>query len=186
MDQNVGHGWRWQSPAWATLALVGVGALAIGLSFTIAGRSQDASEMTLVGPDISKTSDVPFRTDTVLITIGGLIDNYGALEYKISMNEGDVVSYSWTASSEIHYEFHGHSAIVEGQPVRNVNWYRVEDGTESHGAMVAPVTGIHGWYFLNPSFDEPIEIELKLSGYYRLEPGVLKSRSSLGAAPPTQ
>jgi hypothetical protein len=163
---------------------IAFGAAALAIALTSPGHSQDAEEIELVGPDIAKASDVPFRSDTVTIEVGGLIENFGTLEYKISMNEGDVVVYSWTASEPIRYEFHGHSALVPGQAVTDVHWYRIEDAAASHGSLVAPVSGIHGWYFANPSFDKTIEIELKLSGHYRLEPGVLNTRAS--SSPPAE
>jgi len=40
-------------------------------------------------------------------------------------------------------------------------------------ATTAPIDGIHGWYFANAGM-EPVMVELKLSGYYTLEPGVLE------------
>lgn len=163
---------------------IAIGAAAMAIALTSTSHSQDAEEIELVGPEVANASDVPFRSDTVTIEVGGLIENFGTLEYKISMNEGDVMVYSWTASEPIHYEFHGHDEIVPGQPVTGVHWYRIEDAVTSYGSLVAPVSGIHGWYFANPSFEDTIEIELKLSGYYRLEPGILNTRAS--SAPPTE
>jgi hypothetical protein len=149
------------------------------------GVSQDAVEppKIMVGPEIAQSSETPFRTDTIKISVGGLMENYGQLEYKISMKKGDTVSYAWTASEPLHYEFHGHSAIVPNQPVTDVHWYRIDDADHSYGTLVAPVEGIHGWYMLNPSFDRTIEIELKLAGHYTLEPGVLTGRTAFAPEP---
>lgn len=163
---------------------IGLGTAALAIALVSPGYSQDTEEIELVGPEVAKASQTPFRSDTVTIEVGGLIENFGTLEYKISMNEGDMVVYSWTASEPIHYEFHGHSEIVPGEPVTDVHWYRIDDAAESHGSLVAPVNGIHGWYFVNPSFDQTIEVELKLSGYYTLEPGIMTGRSNI--APPAQ
>jgi len=166
--------------------LLGVGtALGIAAALVLPSHAQD-TDIELVGPEIARSFETPFRTDTVKISVGGLMENFGTLEYKISMNEGDVVLYSWTASEPIHYEFHGHSAIVPGQEVTDVHWYRIEDGAESSGSLVAPVDGIHGWYFVNPNFDRSIEIELTLSGYYTLEPGVMTARSYAPPSPETE
>ena len=143
------------------------------------GVSQDAIDpQIIVGPEIARSTETPFRTDTVKISVGGLMENYGQLEYKISMQEGDIVTYAWTASEPLHYEFHGHSVIVPDQPVTDVHWYRIEDADHSYGTLVAPMTGIQGWYMLNPSFDRTIEIELKLAGYYTLEPGIIAGRTA--------
>ena len=163
------------TPALAVLALAAVAApLAVK-----PGVSQDALEQKeLVGPEIARSTETPFRTDTITISVGGLMENYGQLEYKISMQQGDIVSYAWTASEPLHYEFHGHSVILPDQPVTDVHWYRIDDAASSFGTLVAPMTGIHGWYMLNPNFDKAIEIELKLAGHYTLEPGIIAGRTA--------
>jgi hypothetical protein len=168
-------------PALAAFALV-----AIAAPFVVRpGVSQEATEIKeVVGPDVARPTETPFRTDTIKISVGGLTENYGQLEYKISMQEGDVVSYAWTASEPLHYEFHGHSVIVPDQPVTDVHWYRIDEADSSYGTLVAPMTGIHGWYMLNPSFDRTIEIELKLAGHYTLEPGVIAGRTAFEANQP--
>ncbi|QDZ09767.1 hypothetical protein [Devosia ginsengisoli] len=163
------------APALVVFALVAIAApLAVK-----PGISQDAVEaQEIVGPEVARSTETPFRTDTIIISVGGLMENYGQLEYKISMQEGDIVSYAWTASEPLHYEFHGHSVIVPDQPVTDVHWYRIDDAATSYGTLVAPMTGIHGWYMLNPSFDRTIEIELKLAGHYTLEPGIIAGRTA--------
>lgn len=162
-------------PAFAAFTLI-----AVLLPFAVKpGVSQDAVDpQVLVGPDVARSTEIPFRTDTINISVGGLTENYGQLEYKISMQKGDIVSYAWTASEPLHYEFHGHSVIVPDQPVTDVHWYRIDDGASSNGTLIAPMTGIHGWYMLNPSFDRTIEIELKLAGHYTLEPGIIAGRTA--------
>lgn len=124
------------------------------------------------GEDIAVSFEEPWRTDTITITVDGLVENYGQMEYKVTMEEGDVLLYSWTASDDIYYEFHGHPLNPDGT-YGDAMLYRDEEGTESHGLVRAPLDGIHGWYFINNSFDTPIEIELTLAGTYELEPGVI-------------
>jgi len=114
----------------------------------------------------------PWRTDTVTIRAGGLIENYGQMEYKVTMEKDDILLYSWTASDDLYYEFHGHPLNPDGS-YGDAILYRHEEGRESHGFIRAPLDGIHGWYFINNLFDQPIEIELTLAGTYTLEPGVI-------------
>jgi hypothetical protein len=125
-------------------------------------------------PEITKSQSSPFRSDTVNIHIGGLEDNYGQMEYKITMKPGDTMVYSWTASHAVDYEFHGHTLASAEKPDIEVMNYEANEASAANGSFTAPLDGIHGWYFLNRDLQTPVDIELKLSGYYALEPGVLK------------
>ncbi len=122
--------------------------------------------------EITSKLEKPWRTDTVTITVNGLVENYGQMEYKVTMEEGDMLLYSWTASDDIYYEMHGHPLYEDGT-YGDAMLYRDEMGNQSHGFVRAPLQGIHGWYFVNDSFDMPIEIELTLAGTYELEPGII-------------
>lgn len=127
-------------------------------------------------PEITRPHEVPFRTDTIPIHIGGLEDNYGQMEYKITMKPGDTMVYSWTASHPVYYEFHGHTLETADNPEIEVMNYEANETAAASGSFTAPLEGIHGWYFLNRDVMNPLDIELKLSGYYELTPGVLKGR----------
>lgn len=122
--------------------------------------------------EITSKLEKPWRTDTVTITVNGLVENYGQMEYKVTMEEGDMLLYSWTASDDIYYEMHGHPLYEDGT-YGDAMLYRDEMGNQSYGFVRAPLQGIHGWYFVNDSFDTPIEIELTLAGTYELEPGII-------------
>lgn len=126
--------------------------------------------------EIARSYGAPFRSDTVRIRLGGLEDNYGQMEYKISMQPGETMVYSWTASHALDYEFHGHTLETEHDPTINVMNYEAGTAASVNGAFTAPLDGIHGWYFLNRDVDTPVDIEIELSGYYRLEPGEIRGR----------
>jgi HupE / UreJ protein len=116
---------------------------------------------------------IPFRTDNIdipltsseEITDGRLTSE---LEYKVKMNAGDTLIYSWTVSDvpaeEFYYDFHGESPP---HPTSVVQSYQAQTGIESHGALITPFTGIHGWYFQNQSI-KPVVVHLKLAGFYEL------------------
>lgn len=133
------------------------------------------------GPDIAQSFDGPTalegaaRTDTIVFSVGGLVENYGQAEYKVTMAEGDTLNYSWRATDDIYYEFHGHYMLDPETPGDAV-LYRNEAASGSHGSVTAALEGWHGWYFVNDSFDEPVEIELTLWGDYELTPGVRNTR----------
>jgi hypothetical protein len=93
-----------------------------------------------------------------------------ALEYKIGMNAGDMVVYSWAVTMAdpalLGVEFHGHTERV-GEAPGTVMFYKIHsDGTEQ-GSLRAPFTGIHGWYLDNQS-DEDVVVRLQLAGFYTL------------------
>ncbi|HWJ86753.1 MAG TPA: hypothetical protein VNS12_01610 [Pelagibacterium sp.] len=124
---------------------------------------------------LPQEADASTRTETVTFSVGGLVENYGQAEYKITMKPGDTVYYAWTASGDIHYEFHGHTMLDANTPGDAV-LYRNETGSASAGVLTAPLEGWHGWYFVNDSFDTPVEIELTLAGDFEMTPGFLNSR----------
>ena len=90
------------------------------------------------------------------------------LEHKISMNEGDIVVYSWTVAMAdpqlLGVEFHGHTERVGDAP-GTVMFYKVHSDGKESGSLKAPFTGIHGWYLNNKSAED-IVVELKVAGFY--------------------
>ena len=124
--------------------------------------------------EIASLTETPFRTDTVTLTVPSMMENFGQVEFKISMREGDSMVYSWTSSAPLYYEFHGHTVEEGGEPIQVMNY--ITDETDSaQGKLVAPLDGIHGWYFRHSGF-EPVEVTFTFSGFYELEPGVMELR----------
>ena len=121
--------------------------------------------------EIATLNETPFRTDTVTLTVPSMMENFGQVEYKISMREGDAMVYSWTSSAPLYYEFHGHTVEEGGDPIQVMN-YITDESTSAQGKLIAPLDGIHGWYFRHDGF-EPIEVEFTFAGFYELEPGVM-------------
>lgn len=122
-------------------------------------------------PAIAAVEPLPFRQDVVTVPIGAFGRTLGATEYKVTLAEGQTVVYSWKASAPIIFEFHGHTTPTDGSPAQVMDYIKGQS-TEGHGTLTAPLSGIHGWYFANPTFDE-VTVELRLAGYYQLEPGLI-------------
>jgi hypothetical protein len=146
----------------AAFALVG------GLALVGVASSQvEWNEMPLPD-DVFHEYAADFRTDVIDIPLEPL----GELEYKLGLKEGDSIVYQWDAvelkNPELLYaEFHGHT-----EPVNNVGdlmYYRKATGETERGTLVAPFTGIHGWYLRNDG-EEPILVRLKVAGFYELLP----------------
>jgi len=146
---------------------------ALGLTRISAPQEVTVETRFTAPPEIATLRERAFRTETVEIEVNPFSINYGALEYKVSMNEGDVLLYSWTSDQPLIFEFHGHTIDDDtGAPIEVMD-YVAGEGTSANGTLVAPIDGIHGWYFANSAFDDPAHVQLTLSGYFELEPGVI-------------
>lgn len=123
----------------------------------------DEYEPPLIGQPFGNTSDTPFSSDRLTITL----EPGEQVEYKALMEQGDMLVFSWTAdAAEIYCDFHAdpggdRSAYPKGYFIR----YEESEQPASHGSIVAPFAGNHGWYWLNYN-EQPVTIELRVSGYY--------------------
>jgi hypothetical protein len=108
----------------------------------------------------------PFQFDSREIT---LAPGEG-MEIKYNMRKGAGLTYSWTASATLFYEFHG-EPDVKPAGKEGTDYYESYDlddkkgKTESHGTFLAPSTGIHGWFWENKS-DKPVNLKLVSAGFY--------------------
>lgn len=97
-----------------------------------------------------------------------LVLNQSALEFKLDIKGGDVITYAWTTEMDnpelLTVEFHGHTER-EGDEPGTVMFYKVHKGAEEQGALVAPFSGIHGWYLKNDS-DQDIYVQLRVAGFF--------------------
>jgi hypothetical protein len=85
-------------------------------------------------------------------------------EYKLRMKEGETLVYSWSASKELEYDFHGQ---YENDTSGFFESYRATTGNAAHGSLVAPFEGIHGWFWANRT-GEPVVITLTIAGFYEI------------------
>ena len=140
--------------------------LVAGVALAVTASSQvEWNEMPL--PDgVFREYTTDYRTDVIDIPLAAR----GELEYKLGLNEGDSIVYQWDAvdlkdPAMLYAEFHGHT-----EPVNNVGdlmFYRKATGATERGKLVAPFTGIHGWYLRNDTA-APIVVRLKVAGFYEL------------------
>ncbi|NDV02811.1 hypothetical protein [Pseudoroseicyclus tamaricis] len=125
--------------------------------------------------EIARSHAVPYREDTIMVRVGGLDEFYGQVEYKLTMQAGDTLLYSWSSPEELYYEFHGHddpNAHDPGAGPMEVMEYENGRATEASGVLTAPIDGIHGWFLANRKM-EPVMMELHLAGWYELGPGLI-------------
>ena len=108
-----------------------------------------------------------YRTDVIDIPLAVGEE----LEYKLGLNKGDSIVYQWDAvdlkDPEVLWaEFHGHTPPVNN--VGDLMFYRKAFGATERGVLVAPFSGIHGWYLRNDG-DKAIVVRLKVAGFYELQ-----------------
>lgn len=109
------------------------------------------------------------RTDTVEIPLAAAGDADGGddLEWKVRMQEGTALVYSWSVDApaeEFYFDMHGETPPT---PEVKVVTYQKGTGVASNGSIVAPFDGIHGWYLQNQA-ERPVVVRLKLSGFYQM------------------
>jgi hypothetical protein len=114
--------------------------------------------------------DAPFRSDVIEIPLVAKGDKAGLseLEYKVRMKAGQTLIYSWQASGvgedELYFDLHSETPP---DPDVKVVALKQANAASAHGSLVAPIDGVHGWYWQNKSAS-PVIIRVKLSGFYEL------------------
>ena len=98
--------------------------------------------------------------DSITITIPARGDK----EYKLYINKGAAIGYSWKTDGEaLFYDFHG-------EPSGDTTGYfeSFEKNTASHadGSLMASFNGTHGWYWKNNG-TSPVVITLRVKGEYQ-------------------
>ena len=84
-----------------------------------------------------------------------------SFEYKYRLEKDRGMVYAWKATGKVKYEFHG-----EPDDSRlKVHSYDKQENDYASGTLIAPFTGIHGWYWENAS-DDDLTITLTTSGFY--------------------
>lgn len=116
----------------------------------------EARQITIAGPQ-----ELAYRTDEMEVTL----PPGRGLEVKTHLAKGATLIYSWkTVGGElVNHDFHGEpinagkdefESFILGKGVK-----------ESRGTLVAPFTGLHGWYWKNTS-NAPVTVKLQASGFY--------------------
>lgn len=153
---------------------LGLGQLT-GLSRLWAPKEEVVATDAASGPTAQR-QPAAFRTDTFEIPLAADGDEgrRNALEFKVRLQKNATLVYSWEADGlavpeDLMFDFHGHTVAAEAKGAVSVADYEKASGAAAHGSLVAPIDGIHGWYFRNRS-DRPIKVRLKLSGFYHLVP----------------
>jgi hypothetical protein len=120
----------------------------------------------------AQSQDMPFRTDTFEINLVPEGDKTGRreLEFKVRMKTNQALVYTWAADGAADGQFlsdlHGETTTT---PEVQVAEFKQEHALSANGSLVAPMDGVHGWYWLNKSPNK-VTVRLKLAGFYELIP----------------
>ncbi|PWF48839.1 hypothetical protein C7C56_009750 [Massilia glaciei] len=113
------------------------------------------------GLTIASKQAAPYRSDVRAVT---LAPGRG-VEVKTHLAKGATLVFSWrTANGELlNHDFHGEPVNAKGDEFES---FIEENGvSQSNGALIAPFTGVHGWYWLNKTA-APVTLTLRASGFY--------------------
>lgn len=87
------------------------------------------------------------------------------VEYKYRLDKGESLLYAWKTSGPVNLDFH---AEPDGGPAGYAQSYEVKKAvTGESGTMIAPFSGIHGWYWQNTT-DQEVTVTLTSSGFYNI------------------
>ena len=110
---------------------------------------------------IAARQSVAYRADTEEVT---LLPGKG-VEIKTHLAKGATLIYAWktTNGALLDHDFHGEP--VKAKEDEFESFIEEQGVSESRGALIAPFTGVHGWYWKNKT-DAPVTLVLHASGFY--------------------
>ena len=138
------------------LGLTAIGDVQKGIQAFETSRGASAA-----GTAVVAAQERPFQNETVQFAIAP----HQFMEYKYRLDKGEALLYSWKATTDVNYEFH---AEPDGAPRGYAESYEKKNGVGSaSGTLTAPFSGIHGWYWENPT-DAEITVTLTAAGFYNM------------------
>jgi hypothetical protein len=156
---------------------LGVGAKLGLLAMSDAKKGIDAFQASRAsavgGPPTVAPQERHYQSETVEFTLSPR----ESIEYKYRLNKGDALLYSWTTTGSVNYELHGEP---DGAPRGYAESFEKNQGQSASGTLTAPFSGIHGWYWENPSARN-VTVTLSAAGFYNMSHEFHK-----GAAPKTK
>ena len=87
----------------------------------------------------------------------------GAVEYKFRMEEGNNLTYRWTSSAVVTFDFHGDEPGQEDTPTSHKQGAADRDS----GTLVIPFDGRHGWWWYNSGTTQ-VTVTLETQGDYEI------------------
>ena len=110
---------------------------------------------------ISSKPTVAYRADEMEITL----PPGKGLEVKTHLAKGATLIYAWKTrnAEKVSHDFHGEPVNAKEDEFES---FILEDSvSQSKGTLIAPFTGVHGWYWKNETA-APVTVVLQASGFY--------------------
>jgi hypothetical protein len=87
------------------------------------------------------------------------------LEVKANLAKGATLIYSWKTKNgeRINHDFHGDPTNAKNNEFES--FIAEKDVSQSSASLIAPFTGVHGWYWKNKT-SAPVTLVLHASGFY--------------------
>lgn len=123
--------------------------------------ADDIDSIAHTAKTIVSKQTVAYRADTREIV---LAPGKG-IEIKTRLAKGASLIYTWktTKGEKISHDFHGDPINAKGDEFES---FIEEKGvSESTASLIAPFTGVHGWYWKNTG-TTAVTIQLQASGFY--------------------
>ena len=156
------------TPAPAGTALAATPAAAIAGAPATAGQgiAAEGSTVSAKGEQrqmtIASKQTVAYRADVQEI----VLPPKKGVEVKTTLAKGATLIYTWKTKGGqlVNHDFHGEPVDAGKDEFES---FILEKGiSQSRGSLVAPFSGVHGWYWKNLSA-EPVTIMLSSSGFYK-------------------
>ncbi len=106
----------------------------------------------------TQTRSPTYREDTTDFTLAP----GKSMEYKVFMQAGATMDYSWNAPRALYYDFHGDR---EGDKSGAFTRHKSGTATLDQGGFNSPFQGRHGWYWENKNA-QPVTVTLTTKGEY--------------------
>lgn len=131
--------------------------------------AQGSSAYTPVPTGASALYGAPYQTDMVEF----VIDGYDYIEFKYHLVQGAPMVFNWMSTAVVIHDFHGEP---DTDPENGVQSFDKSDKRGANGSLIAPFTGVHGWYWENPGAD-PVTIRVNSAGFYSAAVEIRSNRS---------
>jgi hypothetical protein len=141
----------------------------------IAFKTDDVGSVLPVRDGAVTHYAVPFNVNSTVLTIGP----NAFVEFKYHMAKDASLEFTWEASGAVEHDNHSEPDTYPDDPAISFDKRNVQ---KASGTIVAPFTGLHGWYWRNLS-DTPITVKVTAAGFYdyavELRPNHFRKRHAI-------
>ena len=126
------------------------------------GTGKRLGLLDLYATDSELVSSRPQTKNYLIHNIDIPLSPFESMEFKYRLESGAGMVYSWEASGEVLFDFHGEA---DNAKPGEASFYETGRKRFSSGPFGAPFTGNHGWFWENRGANVVV-IRLTSSGHY--------------------